>query len=171
MATASSALLTLSRKYPPMASLDSANGPSVTVRPFLPETTLPEGCSGFPPTALPCSVSRLNQAIHCSNTCCISSGDSPWHQSVPRKISMWFASVVCALIITFLLIAAGFQPFIDTTNGGARSGHLFGPVVSFPNGKDVVLRVLTDCEIAHLGNGRLGHADLAAEFLDLGRGF
>src|SRR5438445_6002856 len=72
-----------------MDSLDSAKGPSKTVRPFLPDTILPAGSSGFPATAWPCSLSPLNQAIQCSATCCICSGERPLYQSVPRKISMY----------------------------------------------------------------------------------
>jgi hypothetical protein len=40
MAPLRQTLFTLSKKYPPTASFDSANGPSDTTRPFLPETVL-----------------------------------------------------------------------------------------------------------------------------------
>src|SRR5882757_2154210 len=62
-----------------------------------PETTFPSRSSGCPATALPSSVRRLNQAIHCSETFCISSGDRLFRKSVPRNNSMypfWF----CVLI-------------------------------------------------------------------------
>src|SRR5271168_2467030 len=69
--------------------------------PFFPETILPSCSRGFPATAMPCPVSRWNQAIHRSMTCCISSGESTLYQSVPRKISM-YPIFVCVLI-TFLV--------------------------------------------------------------------
>src|SRR6266404_9237262 len=89
-----------------MASLDSANGPSDTTRPFLPETTFPSLSRGLPAMALPWSVSRLNQAIHWSETFCISSGERPLCQSVPRNNSM-YPFCDCALIFflsLFLLV-------------------------------------------------------------------
>src|SRR5208282_6327635 len=114
-----------------MASLDSANGPSATTRPFLPETILPSRSSGFPATALPCSISLLNQAIQRSETCCISSGERPLCQSVPRKISM-YPFFVSVLIILFWLLVDDFRPFHNTTNGKLQSGQLFRLLIHFP---------------------------------------
>jgi hypothetical protein len=48
--------------------LDSAKGPSATVRPFLPETTLPSFCNGWPESALPSCVSRWNHAAQSATT-------------------------------------------------------------------------------------------------------
>src|SRR5271165_4539972 len=47
------------------------------------------------------------------------------------------------------------------------SGHLLGVLDPLPKGERVILGVLADDEIAHLGHFGFGHADLAAEFLDL----
>jgi hypothetical protein len=48
---------------------------------------------------------------------------------------------------------------------------LFCGVIPFPECEHVVLRVLADDEVAHLGNCRLGQANLAAEFLHFRRRF
>src|SRR5689334_21899517 len=99
-----------------MVSFDSANGPSETTRPFLPDTILPAGSSGLPAVALPCSVNRLNQAIQWSATCCISSGERPLYQSELRKISMYPLSVGL-LISQFALFESliKFAAFQSTT--------------------------------------------------------
>src|SRR6185369_12610227 len=89
MATASSWLSTSTRKYPPMASFDSANGPSATTRPFFPETTLPSFTKGFPPLTFPWVVSSSNQLLNRTSTSWISCGESPWCQSVPRNINRY----------------------------------------------------------------------------------
>ena len=51
--------------------------------------------------------------------------------------------------------------------GPLSSGHLLSVLVPLPEGERVILRVLADDEVAHLGHCGFGHADLAAEFLDL----
>src|SRR6266567_7499909 len=120
-----------------MASLDSANGPSATTRPFLPETTLPSRSSGFPAMAFPCAVNRSNQPFHWLTTFCVSSGDRPLCQSLPRNSSMYSDFVVCAFIIFFLLMVDCFRSVNITTNDPRHLGHRtqsfssteFGPAV------------------------------------------
>src|SRR6266568_2942958 len=106
-----------------MASLDSANGPSATTRPFLPETTLPSRSSGFPAMAFPCAVNRSNQPFHWLTTFCVSSGDRPLCQSLPRNSSMYSDFVVCAFIIFFLLVVDCFRSVKNTTNDPRHLGH------------------------------------------------
>src|SRR6266446_5373314 len=70
-------------KKPAIASLDSANGPSVIG--FLPATILPSFDRGCPPLNFPSSFSCSNQAVNRSKFFCISSGERPLCQRVPRK--------------------------------------------------------------------------------------
>src|ERR1051325_517234 len=149
-----------------MVSFDSANGPSETTRPFLPETIFPSRSSGLPAIAVPSSFNQLNQVIHWSKTCCICSGERPLYQSVPRKISM-YPFCDCVLIGLFRFDGCELCSFNGTTNGPLPAGHLFCVLVAFPDTEGVVLRILTDGEEAHARDGRLRHANLAAELLDL----
>src|SRR6267378_6843679 len=149
-----------------MASLDSANGPSATTRPFFPETILPSFSRGFPALALPCPANRSNQLFHWPAICCISSGERPLCQSVPRNISR-YPFCVCALIIFFRFVGCVFCSLNDATNERVWSGQLFCVLIPFPDGEGVVFRVLANGEIAHLRHGGFGHADFAAEFLGL----
>src|SRR5437016_9006491 len=103
-----------------MASLDSANGPSATVRPFLLETILPSRSSGWPALHFPSCVSRSNQAYHWPTIFWISSGERPLSQCVPRNKSM-YSFCVCVFIVAFLLLSCSFN---DTTNEPATLGHL-----------------------------------------------
>src|ERR1700676_409451 len=70
-------------KKPAIASLDSANGPSVTG--FLPVTILPSFERGCPPLNLPWLFSCSNQAVNRARFFCISSGERPLCQRAPRK--------------------------------------------------------------------------------------
>src|SRR5439155_6597783 len=93
--------------------------------PFFPETILPAFSSGLPATALPCAVNRSNQAFHWPAIVCISSGERPLCQSLPRNRSMYSDLVVCALINFLLWMVHCFRSFHDTTNARSSSGHLF----------------------------------------------
>src|SRR5207249_6812921 len=68
ISVASLRLSTSSKKKPPLASLDSANGPSATERPFFCDTLLPSGKRGLPALALPSAVKRSSQAYICFTT-------------------------------------------------------------------------------------------------------
>src|ERR1051326_4141102 len=84
-----------------MASLDSTNGPSATVRaarPVRAETTLPSRSNGWPALHLPSCVNRSNQAYHCVTIFSISSGARPLSQCVPRNKSM-YSLCVCVFIV------------------------------------------------------------------------
>src|SRR6266545_3925255 len=87
-----------------MASLDSAKGPSVTVRPFLPETILPSRPSGWLALPFPCWVNRSNQVVHWPMILWISSGERPLFQCVPRNSNRYSDVVVCVLISVFLVM-------------------------------------------------------------------
>src|SRR5580765_4774143 len=104
-----------------MASLDSANGPSATVRPFRPETILPSRSSGWPALHFPSCVSFSNQAYHWVTIPSISSGERSLSQCVPRNRSM-YPFCDCVFIVVFLLL---FFSFNDITNEPATLGHLF----------------------------------------------
>src|SRR6266576_1857167 len=114
-----------------MASLDSANGPSATDRPFLPVTILPCGSSGCPPLSLPCWDNRSNQFFHWFITFSISSGDRPRCQSVPRN-SNRYSFCVCVFIFFLDLLLEHFAPFSNTTNDRACGGQLFCVFVFSP---------------------------------------
>src|SRR6266478_8639164 len=134
-----------------MASLDSANGPSATTRPFLPETTLPSRSSGFPAMAFPCAVNRSNQLFHLLTTFCVSSGDSPLCQSLPRNSSMYSEFVVCAFIIFFLLMVDCFRSVNNTTNDPRHLGHR---TQSFSSPVTRILRNPKGCNRKSGANGR-----------------
>src|SRR5262245_35549326 len=148
-----------------MASLDSAKGPSATVRPFLPDTILPSCSRGWPALTFPCWVNRSNQAMNWPVTFWISSGERPLSQCVPRNNSMY--SVFVSLLIVYHFVRRTPGRFKDTTKGRAFSGQSFCIFVLFPQGEHVLLGVLTEDEVTHLRHRGLGHHDLAAEFLDL----
>src|SRR5260370_40305683 len=114
-----------------MASLDSENGPSATTRPFFPETILPSFSSGFPATALPWAVSRSNQAIHWPEIFCISSGDRPLYQSLPRNNSKYSDGFVCAFIFFLSFDVCLDRSSNHTTNKPGHSGHY--PLTFFEN--------------------------------------
>src|SRR5258706_8650974 len=85
-----------------MASLDSANGPSATIRPFLPETILPSGTRGCAPLSLPCAVNRSNQALKSPIAFWSSSGERLLYQALPRKRSRY--SFCFGVFIVFLML-------------------------------------------------------------------
>src|SRR5213596_2041907 len=117
-----------------MASLDSAKGPSATVRPFRPETILPSRSSGWPALHFPSCVSRSNQAYHWPTIFWISSWERPLSLCVPRNRSM-NSFCVCVFIVAFLLLSCSFN---DTTIEPATLGHLFCVVVHFPKAESVL---------------------------------
>src|SRR6266567_9408320 len=86
-----------------MASLDSANGPSATVRPFRAETILPSRSSGWPALHFPSCVNRSNQAYHWVTIFWTSSGERSLSQCVPRNRSM-YSFCACVFIIAFPLL-------------------------------------------------------------------
>src|SRR5580692_5349618 len=134
-----------------MASLDSANGPSdKTFFPFFPETILPPRSSGLPATALPWAIRPWNQVIHWPTTLCISSGERPLDQSLPRNSSI-YSLLFSVLIIS--LVNGYFQAFNDMTNGRTPLGHLFCLGIHFPNRKGIVFGVLANGEVAHSRHG------------------
>src|SRR5688572_23393383 len=139
-----------------MASLDSANGPSATVRPFLPDTTLPSCSSGWPALAFPSCISRSNQPMNWLVTFWISSGESPLSQCVPRKISRYSDLLFSVLIIWFSVL-------------GSYCWRSLGIRVTLPEPEHVIFRVLANGEITHLRHGRFRHADFPAELLHFGR--
>src|ERR1043165_10290626 len=81
-----------------MASFDSANGPSATLRPFFPETSLPLFFKGWPPEQRPSCFSRSNQAYQSVTPFWICSGERPLSQFVPRNSSMYSDVLFVALI-------------------------------------------------------------------------
>src|ERR1700733_537661 len=108
-----------------MASLDSAKGPSATIRPCLPETILPCAARGWPALAMPCSFNFLNQAVHWPTTSCISSSERPLCQSVPRNNNMYCVSVCVSLfIISFVLLFEHFRLLNYTTNKTGKKGQI-----------------------------------------------
>src|SRR5208283_4391510 len=80
-----------------MASLDSAKGPSATVRPF-PETIFPSRSSGWALLTFPSKVRRSNQLFHWPMIFWISSVDRPLSHCAPRNNSRYSDVVVCVLI-------------------------------------------------------------------------
>src|SRR5205814_3058567 len=115
MAMASSIVSTSKITYPPMASLDSAKGPSITNRPFLPETVTPVRSSARPGLALPCAVNLSNQALFWLMSFCSSSCESVLYHSLLRYNSMYplrscvFISVLIGNLIS--LIFYRFQTY------------------------------------------------------------
>ena len=57
------------------------------------------------------------------------------------------------------------------TNGQASAGHLFCVSIPFPESEYILFRILAHDEVPHSWDSGLAQADLAAEFLDLARGF
>src|SRR5688572_8686625 len=72
-----------------MVSFDSANGPSATVRPFLPETIFPSFCNGWPPAHFPSCFNRSNQSYQSVTTFWRCSGERLLSQLVPRNSSRY----------------------------------------------------------------------------------
>src|SRR5271165_7685271 len=103
-----------------MASLDSAKGPSATVRSF-PETIFPSRSSGWALLTFPCRVRRSNQLFHWPMIFWISSGDRPLSHCAPRNNSRYSDFVICVFILSFLVIVL-FQ-FKYKTNKQPLSGH------------------------------------------------
>ena len=100
-----------------MASLDSAKGPSVKIRPFFPEAILPSCASGWPALALPWLMSRSNQAFARLKIFWISSGHRPLSQCVPRPSNRYSDEAVWVFISALLVkwfVPAQLHEFNDT---------------------------------------------------------
>src|SRR6266446_1627403 len=104
-----------------MASLDSAKGPSVTVRPFLPETILPSRPSGWLILTFPCWVNRSNQPVHWLMTCWISSGERLLSQCVPRNSNRYADGVVCVFISALLMMVCVSLQLYDERESAPRT--------------------------------------------------
>src|SRR6266581_5995949 len=109
-----------------MTSLDSANGPSATTRPSLPETMAPSRTSGCPALILPCAVNWSNHALHWLMTVWSSSGERPLYQSSPRNSSK-YSFCVCVLITFFRLIVDCFVRSIIRRVSGRLQDIYFAP--------------------------------------------
>src|SRR6266436_5520665 len=103
-----------------MASLDSAKGPSVTVRPFLPETILPSRLSGWLILTFPCWVNRSNQVVHWPMIFWISSGERSLSQCVPRNNNRYSDVVVVLISALFMLVCVAVQ-FYDERESAPRT--------------------------------------------------
>src|SRR5262249_25391894 len=105
--------------------LDSANGPSATERPFFCETILPSGKRGLPAVALPSAVKRSNHPYICFTTSCISSGERPLCQSVPRNNNIYSEFVVLLMIILLMISRLTFALLSQRTNARRRTSSHF----------------------------------------------
>jgi hypothetical protein len=105
---------------PPIASLVSANGPSITKRPLFCETNLPSWNNGFPALALPSAVKRSNHDFIRFTIWSISCGESPVCQAVPRNSNM-YSDLVCVHMLPS--VEDCFICFVDTQS--ARAANRF----------------------------------------------
>src|SRR6266513_103611 len=168
MAIASSIVSTSNIRYPPMASLDSAKGPSITTRPFLPETVTPVRSSARPGLALPCAVNLSNQALFWLMSFWSSSCESVLYHSLLRYNSMYplrscvFISIFIGNLISLIFIGSKLR---RTSNPVWDKLYFSGcRRVALPKSKGVALGILADGEITHLRHGRFSHADFSTEF-------
>src|SRR6266540_2203891 len=146
-----------------MASLDSANGPSDTVRPVRLETILPSRSSGWPALHFPCRVSRSNQAYHWPTIFWISSGERSLSQCVPRNRSM-YPFCVSVFIVAFPFAVLPVQRYNKQT-GGFRTFIL--RLDSFPKGRTYCCRRPGTRRSSPSEAPRSWACRFAAKFLDL----
>src|SRR5437016_11469135 len=152
---ASSFDFTCHSQKPASSSLVSAKGPSITVR--LPPENLTRaplelGCNPSPASITPAFTSSSLYFPISVRSCSL--GITPASESL----------VAFTIIMNRIVVSPSFV-------NPPRSRRLPCSFVHFPEGERVVLRVLANNEVAHLRHRRFGQADLAAEFLDLCRGF
>src|ERR1043166_2651989 len=168
MAMASSMVPTSNSRYPPIASLDSAKGPSITNRPFLPETVTPVRSSARPGLALPCAVNRSNQALFWLMSFWSSSIESLLYHSSLRYNSIYPFSF-CVFISELVDCWLFFKRSKLRRTSVVLSDNYFsrGCRIALPKSKGVTLSILANGEITHLRHRRFRHADFTAELSNL----